>query len=131
MSRENVEIVRANYDRLNEVGEPDREIYVPDLIADVSRLPGFGIYRDLDGFVTAWREYRDMFDEWWIEVEEVLDGREERVFAAVRDGGRMKSSRSEVRNRLFHVWELREGKIIALTVFLDRTEALDAAGLRE
>jgi ketosteroid isomerase-like protein len=131
MSQEDVKIVRSNYDHLNEVGEPNREIYVPDLVADGSRLPGFGIYQDLDAFLAAWLEYRNTFDEWWIEVEEVLDGQGERVFAAVRDGGRMKSSRSEVRNRLFHVWELREGKIVALTVFLDRTEALEAVGLRE
>jgi hypothetical protein len=29
------------------------------------------------------------------------------------------------------VYELRGGKIVAWTVFLDRTQALEAAGLRE
>ena len=130
MSRENVEIVRSKYDHLNEVGEPDREIFAPDLVADLSRLGG-GIARDLDSHLAAWFEYRNTFDEWWIEVEEIVAGRGERVFAVIRDGGRMKSSRSEIRNRFFHVWELRDGKIVALTVFLDRSEALEAAGRRE
>jgi ketosteroid isomerase-like protein len=49
----------------------------------------------------------------------------------VRDGGRMKASGGEVRQRVFHVSELRGGKTVALTVFLDRSEALEAAGLEE
>ena len=131
MSQENVEIVRAHYDHLNRLGEPKREDYAPDATFDSTRLLGFGIYRGRDEFVAAWLEYRDTFDEWGIEVEEILDGQGERVFAAVRDGGRMKASGGEVRNRLFHVWELQDGKIVAWTVFLDRSHALEAAGLRD
>jgi ketosteroid isomerase-like protein len=43
----------------------------------------------------------------------------------------MKSSGDEVRQRVFHVWELGEGKVVGFTVFLDRSEALEVAGLRE
>ena len=42
----------------------------------------------------------------------------------------MKALGAEVRQRAFHVWELRAGKTIAWTVFLDRSEALEAAGCR-
>jgi ketosteroid isomerase-like protein len=131
MSRENVEAVRAVYEHLSRTGEPDREGYAPDGTFDGSRLPGFGVYQSFDEFYAAWREYRDTFDEWWIEVEELLDGQGNRVFAAVRDGGRIKASGGEVRQALFHVSELRAGKIVAFTVFLDRSEALEAAGLSE
>jgi ketosteroid isomerase-like protein len=131
MSQQNVEAIRVFYDHLNQTGEPIREAYAPDATFDASRLPGFGIYRGLDEFYAAWLPYRDTFDKWWIEVEELLDGHRERVFAAVRDGGRMKASGGEVRQRVFHVWELRTGKIIAQTMFLDRSEALEAAGLTE
>ena len=130
MSQENVEAVRTQYERLNRVGEGNPDDYAPDATFDGSRLLGFGIYRGLDDFLAAWLPYRDTFDEWWIEVDELLDGQGDRVFAAVRDGGRMKSSGDEVRQRAFHVWELRKGKVVAWTVFLDRTQALQAAGLR-
>ena len=96
-----------------------------------SRLPGFGVYRGFDDFCAAWIQYRDTFDDWWVEVEELLDGKRNRVFAAVRDGGRMRASGSEVRQQVFHVYELRKGKTVAWTAFLERTEALEAAGLRE
>src|SRR6478736_8083929 len=129
MSQENVEAIRVIYERLNQTGEANREWYAPDATFDGSRLPGFGVYRGFDEFYPAWLQYRDTFEEWWIEVDELLDGQGERVFAAVRDGGRMKASGDEVRQRVFHVWELGEGKVVAWTVFLDRSEALEAAGL--
>ncbi len=131
MSQENVEIIRTQYERLNRVGEPNQDDSAPDATFDASRLLGFGIYRGLDDFLAAWLQCRDTFDQWWIEVDELLDGQGERVFAAVRDGGRMKSAGDEVRQRAFHVWELGEGKVVAWTVFMDRSEALEAAGLRE
>jgi ketosteroid isomerase-like protein len=128
MSQENIEVMRVAYDHLNQTGEPDREVYAPDATFDASRLPGFGIYRGFDEFYAAWLPYRDTFDDWWIEVDELLDGEGGCVFAAVRDGGRMKASGGEVRQRVFHVSELRGGKTVALTVFVDRSEALEAAG---
>ena len=131
MSDENVETVRSNYAHLNEFGEPDRGLYADEPILDASRFPGFGTYGSLDDFLAGWHEYRDTFDEYWIELEELLDGKDDRVFAGVRDGGRMKSSGGEVRNRYFHVWQLRAGKFVAWTVFVDRSEALEAAGLSE
>jgi ketosteroid isomerase-like protein len=131
MSQENVKAIRVQYDQLNRLGEPHREGFAPDATFDASRLPGFGIYRGPDEFYAAWRQYRDTFAEWWIEVEELRDGQGERVFAAVRDGGRMKASGGEVRQPVFHVWELRTGKIVGWTVFLDRSEAVEAVGLSE
>jgi ketosteroid isomerase-like protein len=131
MSQENVEVVRLAYDRLNQTGELPSHHYADDATFDASRLPGFGIYRGFDEFRAAWNQYRDTFDNWWIEIEELLDGTRNRVFAAVRDGGRMKASGSEVRQQVFHVSELRAGKIVAWAVFLDRSDALEAAGLRE
>jgi ketosteroid isomerase-like protein len=130
MSQENVEAIRVVYDRLNQTREANRDWYAPDATLDGSRLPGLGVW-GFDQFYAAWLEYRDTFDEWWIEVEELLDGQGERVFAAVRDGGRLKASGAEVHQRVFHVWELQGGKIIAQTFFLNRAEALEAAGLSE
>jgi ketosteroid isomerase-like protein len=131
MSQENVEVMRVLYDHLNRTGTLNPADYAPDATFDASRLPGFGIYRGFDEFYAAWLPYRNTFDEWWIEVDELLEGEGGRVFAAVRDGGRMKSSGSEVRQRVFHVSDIRDGQTVAWTVFLDRSEALQAAGLSE
>ena len=131
MSQENVEVIRGIFKHLNRTGEQPREAYAEDVTADASGLPGFGVYRSREEVISAWLAYTDTFDEWWVELEEVLDGQGERVFTATRDGGRMKASGSEVHNDFFHVYELRAGKIVAWTVFLNRSEALEAAGLQE
>ena len=131
MSEQNVEVISGVFKHVNRTGEQPREAYAEDLTGDGSRLPGFGVYRSREEVISAWVAYRDTFDEWWLEVKEVLDGQGERVFAATRDGGRMKASGSEVHNDFFQVFELRGGKIVAWTVFLDRTQALEAAGLSE
>jgi limonene-1,2-epoxide hydrolase len=131
MSQENVEVIRGVHEHLHRTGEQPREAYAEDLTGDASRLPGFGVYRSREEVISAWLAYRDTFDEWWLEVKEVLDGQGDRVFVATRDGGQMKASGSEVHNDFFNVYELRDGKIVAWTVFLDRTQALEAAGLRE
>ena len=131
MSQQNVEVVRLVYDHLGRTRDLDREDFAADATFDASRLAGFGFYAGFDEFYVAWRQYRDTFEEWWVEVDELRDGPGDRVIAAVRDGGRMKGSGGEVRQRIFHVWELRAGKTVAWTVFLDRSEALEAVGLRE
>jgi ketosteroid isomerase-like protein len=131
MSQENVEVVRAQYEVLGRTGDLNREWYDPDATFDASRLPGFALYQGFDQFHPAWAEYRDTFDGWWIEVDELLAGEEDRVFAAVRDGGRIAASGDEVRQRIFHVFEVRGDKVATWTAFLDRAEALKAAGLSE
>jgi hypothetical protein len=131
VSEENVEAIRTLYDHLSRTRELNREDYAPGATFDASRLAGFGFYAGFDEFYAAWRQYRDTFDEWWIEVDDLRGGQGGRVFAAIRDGGRMKASGAEVRQRLFHVWGVRSGKTVAWAVFLDRADALEAAGLRE
>ena len=131
MSQESVEIIRAVYDDLNRFGEPDAERFAPNATFDASRFAGFGIYRGPDEFLTAWRPYRQTFDEWRHTVEELVDGPSGRLFAATRECGRIKASGGEISNRFFHVWELNGGKVVAWTVFTDRRHALEAAGLSE
>jgi hypothetical protein len=131
MSNENLTAIEGLYEHLNRAGELSPGDYTLNATFDASRIAGFSTYRSFDDFYADWLPYRKTFDEWSVEVEELLEGEEERFFVAVRDHGRMKASGGEVQNRVFHVWELRTGKVTAWTVYLDRAEALEAAGLSE
>jgi hypothetical protein len=132
MSLEDVEkVVRSIYERLNRTGEPTPSDYAPDATFDGSRVPGLGISQGLNQWLADWVPYRDTFDEWRIEVEESLVGPGDRVFAAIRDGGRLKGSGAELRQTAFHVWELHGGQVVGLTIYLNRAEALEAAGISE
>ena len=76
------------------------------------------------------RPYWETFDDFRYEIEEVIHADENQVVAAVRDGGRMRGSDSEVWTRFFDVFTFRNGKVLRTSAHLDKDRALEAAGLR-
>ena len=74
-------------------------------------------------WLAAWSHYRD-------EIDEIIDAGEV-VVAAVRVHGRGRKSGMEISQRLFHVIELRGGKISYMREYLDAKQAFEAAGLSE
>jgi ketosteroid isomerase-like protein len=116
-----VETVRQVYEGVNTRLEVPRDLFDPayefdntELWPDIEGLLGF------DAAQETMREYWQTFDGYRVEIEEVIHADEERVVVAVRDGGRMRGTDAEVWNRFFHVWSLRDGKIVRLTVHTDR-----------
>ncbi len=75
--------------------------------------------------------YWKTFDDFRIEIEEVVYADEKQVITRIRDGGRLKGSDSEVWQRFFHVWTLVGGKVARLSIHTDRSRAFEAAGIAE
>jgi ketosteroid isomerase-like protein len=97
---------------------------------DVS--PQFGeVIPGLEAAQEVLHDYWEAFEDFHVELEEVLHADEEQVVDAVRDGGGIRGSDAEVWNRFFHVWSFVDGKIVRLSIHTDRNRALEAAGLRE
>ena len=112
--------------------EAVRELFAPDYETDLTDIsPDVGVIRGFDAFLEALRPYFETFEDFHIEIEEVLHADEERVVTDVHDGGRMPGSDSEVRNHRFHVFLFRDGKLVRFSSHLDRNRALEAVGLRE
>jgi ketosteroid isomerase-like protein len=63
-------------------------------------------------------------------VDEIIDGGQ-LVVGAVTMHGRGMGSGVQVAQTMFHVFEIREAKIVRLREYLDRGQALEAAGLSE
>lgn len=132
MSEQNVETIRQVYEGVNARMEVPRELFDPgyefdntELWPDVAEVLGF------DAAQEAMREYWMTFEAYRVELDELIYADEERVVNSVRDGGRMKGTDAEVWNRFFHVWTLRHGRIVRLSVHTDRNGSLEAAGLPE
>jgi ketosteroid isomerase-like protein len=62
--------------------------------------------------------------------EELIDAGEQ-VISVVTRHARGRASGVEVERPFALLWTLREGKVIRVVWFLDRAEALEAAGLSE
>jgi ketosteroid isomerase-like protein len=132
MSEQNVEVVRRISEKIVASPEAVRELYHPDYESDTTDIaPDFVVIRGFDSFVEALRSYFETFEDFYIEIEEVIHADEERVVTDVHDGGRLRGSDFEVRNHRFHVFTFRDGKVVRFSSHLDKNGALEAAGLSE
>jgi ketosteroid isomerase-like protein len=132
MSQANVEIVRRMYEGVTARLETPQELLDPDYEVDASDVsPEFGWPRGFEAAEEALRDYWETFEDFHVEIEEVIHADEQQVVTAVRDGGHMRGSDAEVWNRFFHVWSFGDGKIARLSIHTDKNRALEAAGLRE
>jgi ketosteroid isomerase-like protein len=129
MSQENVEIVRAS---LNALDEGDAETALSYFAEDVVFQPLVaGPYHGRAGVVEQWLTWMDEFDDYWFESEELIDAGDDLVVMLWRQGGEGKSSGIKVENRGATVFTVGDGVIRHARVFGERSEALEAAGLSQ
>jgi ketosteroid isomerase-like protein len=132
MSRQNLEVAARLY-ALYERGDIDGMLagMDPDVEFDLSdRLPDEGVLRGREAYRTFLEQGFEVWAEFRIEVEELLDAGDAIVAfihsVAVGDG-----SGVEVDERIAHVAWIRDGIPYRIKVFSDRERALEAAGLSD
>jgi ketosteroid isomerase-like protein len=134
MSQENVEIVRGIYDAWHrrDLEAPlgafheDVEWFGPP---DISRDAG-GLVHGHEGVRHSLRSWLGTWDDYHYELRELVDFGDQ-VLAGGWQHGRGRGSGVEVSEEIFSVWTLQAGKVVRQRMFRDRTQALEAAGLRE
>lgn len=140
MSRENVDLVQSSYRLRAELreGKPGilerafRESF--DAALEV-RIPeaypeGAQVFRGPAGLKRWVDSTREIWDEWRFEPEKLLDAGDQ-VVALVRVVARGGSSGISLDRKTAHVWTLRDGRVLRCEVYLDRSAAIEAVGLRE
>ncbi len=122
MSQENVEIVLRFLSM-----EVDEALPLADpgiVWNPIEELPTQGheaVRASLAHWKAEWEDYE-------LVPEEFVD-MGDRVVATVLLGGRGRGSGVEVDARFYDVYTVRDGKIVRMDQFTDRSEALEAAGL--
>jgi ketosteroid isomerase-like protein len=132
MSQENVEILKHSFEEAPEDPEPFFAMFDENVEWDMSGGP-FPIQKKVYGPEAVGEFFRiraGTFDDWDFEAEEVIDA-ESSVFVCFHQWGRGKGSGIPVENRFFTVFTFERGKVIRYPAFMDRADALEAAGLRE
>jgi ketosteroid isomerase-like protein len=132
MSQENVEIVRRMYDRALQDPDALYELLDDNIEWETGGLgyPNPPTDRGREAVRQFFREWVGAFEEWGFEVEELSEAGNS-VVACIHQWGRGKSSGVDVDARFWQVWTMRDRKAIRATHHLERTAALEAAGLRE
>jgi ketosteroid isomerase-like protein len=109
---------------------PRFEVYSPEMEWGWSEeFPGLeGVGPDDTDRSERLRQWLAGWEDWRCEAEDyVADG--DSVVVLTRYRGRGKVSGASVDTIGAHVWTLREGKVVRLTIYSSRDKALEAAGL--
>ena len=108
MSQANVEIVRRCFEAFT-----DGELYEGHE----------GVRRGMGRWLGTWTDYA-------MEVDEYIDAGDS-VVIFFRESGRGKGSGVWIEQSVAGVWTLHDGQVVRVMPFLDRSEAVEAAGLSE
>jgi ketosteroid isomerase-like protein len=138
MSRENVELVRRSNEVFNRDGVAaisSSGLWSPRVVFDFSQtgIPGLGVYRGYDeikGFFEEDWFAAFPFEQWVVEIEQFVDHGDQ-VIAVSRQSGRGSSSGAAAELEFVQIITVQDGEILRDEFYLDRTMALEAAGLAE
>jgi uncharacterized protein len=132
MSAQDVEVVAATYEAFNRDGSQGTLPFMhPDVVWDESNLVPRkpGIYHGHAGVLALGRENAELWREIQADVEELIDAGEGKVVAVVRVCGKGRFTDEQVELAMAQVWRIRDGKASHVKLYLDREEAVEAAGL--
>ena len=100
---------------------PSGELMPPDLEA---------VFYGRDGYLKLWRYWLDAFEDIRWDPEEILD-LGDKLLVTAQQRGHGSGSGVAVGERVFQLFIVRRGLVVRQEDFLDRSKALEAAGLRE
>jgi ketosteroid isomerase-like protein len=135
MSQDNVEIVRTMLEVWNTRGiDETLDALDPDVeLVDLQAAMGMQDRgRGPDELHCMAEQWMEIFDDWGLEVRDLVDLCDGFVMTEVRFDGVGRDSGARVSNRQFEVYRLVDGKIVEIRVgFHDRDEALEWSGRRK
>jgi ketosteroid isomerase-like protein len=130
VSQTNVEIVLDGYARFN-AGEQIPELWFWHLDAEYHAAredPDSAVHRGIDAIRRQFASWLDAYPDLTVEPVEAR-GQGDKVFLWVRFAGHGAASGAPLEMELAHVYTLRDGKAVRAVEYMDRDEAVQAAGL--
>ena len=86
-------------------------------------------YRGHAGVSRYFADVASAWEEWRVEIEDVLPAPDGRVVIVLRMHVRGRGGGVMLEQEVAHIWELEDGKLRRSTMYRDPDEALQAAGL--
>jgi ketosteroid isomerase-like protein len=132
MSEENVEVVRRLYEALNRGDlEGAIEMTDPNIRYDLSeRVFNPAVYQGHDGIRRFSAEVDEVWDEFRVEPLDFIDVGD-KIIVSHLVHARGKGSGVDVELPSTSVYTLREGKVLAIRMYREHDQALEAARLKE
>jgi ketosteroid isomerase-like protein len=133
MSRTNLELVRSFYEEMAAGNFWALAPYLDDEIEwswapQFRAIAGDAVIRGPEAVARATLEIFEVWPRYTLEAEEFIETGDSVVVLSV-GRAQLKGSDAELENRGAEIWTLRGGRVIRMRAFLDRAEAMQAAGL--
>jgi ketosteroid isomerase-like protein len=131
--RENVETVLAAYARFNAGERTVEDLGIWDEAGEFHPTPEdpeFSVHRGIDAIRRHYTSWVEAYPDLTLEPVEA-SGCGDTVLLWLHCSGRGRESEIPLSMQLAHVITMRDGRMTRLLVYLDRNEALRAAGLAE
>ena len=130
MSRENVDMVRAGWERYSGTGEPPWDLFHESVEVHDHDTPDQGDYRGHEGIRRWLEDWGAAWAEWRIEADEFIDaGDSVVILIRMNTEGRGSGIKAQRQDAL--VYGVTQGLITRVDYYNDRGEALKAVGLEE
>ena len=137
MSQENVELVKRCYEALNEAyrsgqyggwiegfAHPDVRLRTSGMFPESGEYCG---YQEVRRFA---ENQAEAFEEMFVRPLELIDAGA-RVVVPISLGGKARHTGISATFTVAHAWAIRDGKVAAIDMYQQRSEALQAVGLEE
>ena len=134
MSQHNAEIIREflaafnreDYAACLDAIDPDVEWHPPP------DLPNAAIANSRDALIATFQDWLGAWAGYRVVPEEIFEAGDDTVLVSAQESAHGKDSGVEVHSRrIVGLYHLRAGRIVRFKAYLDRAEALEAAGVRE
>jgi uncharacterized protein len=130
--KENVEVVMHCF----ELFDPgDWEALLRYVDSDIEtteppEIPGAASYGGYSGLATAYDHWASQWDDFRVEVNELIDAGSD-VVAVTRHHGTGRASGVAVEGLVAYAFTVENGKLVRMRIFNTKAQALQAVGLRE
>jgi ketosteroid isomerase-like protein len=131
MSEENVEIAREIYRGWERGDFSSTQWADPEIEFHLRGGPDEAVHHGVEAMRRAWREWLSAWNDFKTEPQKFFDlGDEVLVLAEFHGRGKASGVPTETMSGGC-LFSFRDGRVLRLTTFTDRAEALEAAGLSE
>jgi len=111
---------------------PRSRFAAPDIeFEEDPSFPEAGTFRGRDAYLRYARDFIAQFEQFVFSVEELIDAGPDKVLVCLHLTGRGKESGAAFDFRPAWLYTVCDGRVVKIRAYLDRGEALEAAGLRE
>jgi ketosteroid isomerase-like protein len=108
------------------------ETFHPEFVWDMSTFrewPEQQTYDGLEGARKFLADWQEVWDEWEVETEEVLEAGDDKVVAILRQWGRSSATGATSEMHFAQVWTFKNGLQVRMQMYASPAEALDAVGI--